>query len=405
MSTLCTPTSSRSNSTWCINSQIANALRSIRRGVPIPADPHSPVLSSAQEFYLTSTLRLCYLKIERQITPNQATANLERLEGLIRIFEDTFQKAGVSIANPFESLEALSKPSDKFYEKRSDLVSQAADYVKLGKALAKGRVKYFDMQSALEEIPDNKRPKALNGLVTFAGVLTQRLALHNMGLTIKLACRHGTHLASKNRTAAMLGLLAGLARFQPESGYKVSTFVLPWITQQMRRGYHQELSGLHVTERSRLDLAKAKQLANELGLRSVDPEDPRLVSAFAEARKLRSDAEARRLLDLSLLAQRREITGIPGSAYAVADTTQDPQGSALALLARSEIKPAVERALRGLDVTARLILVKQFGLTGKEPMTLSSIAAELGLKRPVARRIQQQALASLRERQALSELI
>jgi RNA polymerase nonessential primary-like sigma factor len=232
----------------------------------------------------------------------------------------------------------------------------------------------------------------------------QKMIEANLRLVVSVA-RHYMHRGvalDDLIEEANLGLIHALEKFDPERGFRFSTYATWWIRQSIERAI------MNQSRTVRLPIYVIKEL--NLVLRAL-----RLLEqgkdASAPARDIdavahlldRPAADVRRLL---LLNERQASLDAPleidpelSLADAMTDeTAEDPAQH----LAEHEVEVLVADWVGQLSERQREVVETRYGLNGREMKTLEQIATELGLTRERVRQIQLEGLAKLRSLIALA---
>lgn len=207
-----------------------------------------------------------------------------------------------------------------------------------------------------------------------------------------------------------LGLMHSIDRFEPERGFRFSTYASWWIRQSIERALMHKarlvrlpvhvIRELHQVLRARRTLdAQAAHFGQHDGA-GVRTEDlaAALGRPVAEVASLLKLAELPASLDAPLDRASTEL-GAETLLDAVADEqSADPASMTLG----NEAVALLTHGLEALNPREREILVGRYGLGTSEPETLEVLATRLKLTRERVRQIQQEALAKLRRSMARS---
>lgn len=201
-----------------------------------------------------------------------------------------------------------------------------------------------------------------------------------------------------------LGLMHAIGKFEPERGFRFSTYSSWWIRQSIERAImHQGrlirlpvhvVRELNQVLRTKRTLEAKMQHAD--GESSVRVEDiaARLGRPVSEVSELLKFAEMPTSLDVPL-----DREGTESMLDSVADEgASDPASHALS----NEVEVLLEHGLQELSDREREVLAGRYGLRDREPETLEVLAERLGLTRERIRQIQQEALVKLKRRMAKS---
>ncbi len=220
----------------------------------------------------------------------------------------------------------------------------------------------------------------------------------NLRLVVSIA-RHYT-----NRGVALpdlieegnLGLIHALEKFDPERGFRFTTYATWWIRQSIERAIMNQSRTIrlpaHVVKELNVVLRALRHLETHAPPGGKDPslEDVAhlLGKPVADVEKLLRHQEHMLSLDAPIDRE---------SGLTVADGIADDDARAPELLLHdSAIEASVAGWLAELNPRQRLVIERRYGLNGCEVTTLEELAAEIGVTRERVRQIQGEALGKLK---------
>lgn len=235
----------------------------------------------------------------------------------------------------------------------------------------------------------------------------QAMIRHNLRLVVsiaKLALGRGLPMSDLVEEGN-LGLMHAIEKFEPERGFRFSTYASWWIRQSVERAIMQQARMIrlpvHVVRELNQVLRVRRQLEAER--RHADAH-PSAIGADAIAARLGCKREA---VD-ALLALAEPPTSLDApvdrsgsDSEAVVDRIADgealePDGCTLV----HECEVLLQQGLDALSAREREVLCGRYGLADRDAETLEVLAARLGLTRERVRQIQQEALVKLRRSMA-----
>ena len=236
----------------------------------------------------------------------------------------------------------------------------------------------------------------------------QKMIVSNLRLVVSIAKRYinrGIPIADLIEEGN-LGLIHALEKFDPERGFRFSTYATWWIRQNIERAIMNQSRTIrlpvHVVKELNLVLRALRQLgATEHDLAESGQEAPHATSTAVEVAHLldKPVEEIRHILSLNEGTTSLDAPLDIDPDLSVGDAiAADPEQGPEIQLQHSETNRHVAEWIRQLSGKQRHVLERRYGLNGCEIMTLEQIASDLDLTRERVRQIQIEALNKLRKK-------
>lgn len=188
-----------------------------------------------------------------------------------------------------------------------------------------------------------------------------------------------------------LGLITAIEKFDPMRGFKLSTYAVWWIRQAILNALCEKGRSVRIP----LNQVGLQQRIKKCVQNFIQVEERRpTISELAELLQLPEDKIEDSLRMVSSEVSIDLPVGEDGDSC-LADLLQSNMPSTDSEINRECLQQDIQRWLLVLDERSRDIIIKSFGLSGAEPMTLDELGAKYALSRERVRQIQQRSLVLL----------
>lgn len=221
----------------------------------------------------------------------------------------------------------------------------------------------------------------------------EKMIIGNLRLVVKIA-RHYLHrgmLLADLIEEGNLGLIHAVEKFNPELGFRFSTYATWWIRQAIERAIMNQARTIripvHVLKNLNSYYKKARDISRtQEHYPSLEEIAQAMDLPLEEIENTFISSEGVISIDTPTSFDQSLLTTLPD------EMAIDP----MILLQQDKLKDDMTRALSKLPAKYKEVLVRRYGLLGHEIKTLEEVGNEIGLTRERVRQLQSEGLKRLR---------